>query len=176
MDVNLRNRRPTGRAAVDGAPAGRLIAMPQLNTPFIGVNGQVTIPWYQLLVDLFNFTQPTGLVAGTYLGITFNVYGQATAANLDGITIEDVILTGHPTAPTPPAFDNSTAIATTAFVHTAIHPAGVRAGQYLQWDGDKWASSELPPFITDAPSDGQLYGRRNGTWVVIDNQTERSEG
>ena len=55
-------------------------------------------------------------------------------------------LTGIPLAPTPPVTDDSTRIATTAFVMDAIDAAG----------------------LTPPPSDGQTYGFKNGAWVVLD--------
>jgi hypothetical protein len=50
--------------------------------------------------------------------------------------------TGDPKAPTPATADNDTSIATTAFV-------------------------KAQAYLTDAPSDGFTYGRKNGAWSTI---------
>lgn len=54
-------------------------------------------------------------------------------------------LTGIPLSTTPVVPDNSTRIATTAFVNAAINAAG----------------------LTPPPSDGQIYGFMDGGWVVL---------
>jgi hypothetical protein len=52
--------------------------------------------------------------------------------------------TGSPTAPTPPPDDNDTSIATTAYVQV-----------------------EIADRLTDAPSDGLVYGRKNALWSTV---------
>jgi hypothetical protein len=63
---------------------------------------------------------------GTYQGITVNAKGLVTsAANQNYAPLASPALSGTPTAPTPVSTDNSTTIATTAFVQSAIGTPGV---------------------------------------------------
>lgn len=110
------------------------------------------------------------LVPGTYLGFTINAYGQITAVTPGPITINspiinnptvnggtlsnmtlnngvwnnatinNVTINGTATAPTVATADNSTRLATTAYVKNQ-------------------------GYITDAPVDGLRYARQNGVWV-----------
>lgn len=110
------------------------------------------------------------LIPGTYLGFTINAYGQVTHVESSGITINspiinnptsnngtfnnptlnngvwnnatinNVTINGTATAPTQPTADNSTRLATTAYVKNQ-------------------------GYITDAPVDGLRYARQNGVWV-----------
>lgn len=113
----------TLRAASPTAEQFSLVTVPKLDSPFIQPDGTINIPWYQLIVNLYRLAQPTGVVPGTYLGITFNAFGQAVAAQASGVTIDTPHLT-NATANTPPANDNSDAIATTAFVHSQGYLTG----------------------------------------------------
>lgn len=40
------------------------------------------------------------------------------------------------------------------------------AGDTWQWDGVKWIAAGGGGGLSDAPSDGNWYSRRNGAWVV----------
>ena len=63
---------------------------------------------------------------GTYQGITVNAKGLVTsAANQNYAPLASPALSGTPTAPTPVSTDNSTTLATTAFVQSAIGTPGV---------------------------------------------------
>lgn len=65
---------------------------------------------------------------GTYQGITVNGKGLVTGAvNMNYAPLASPTFTGTPAAPTPTVGDNSTALATTAFVDTAIINAAVPA-------------------------------------------------
>jgi hypothetical protein len=113
-------------------------------------------------------TAPTPAVNdnSTKIATTAYVMGQASGANplMDGTAAPGVnaqwsrsdhvhptdttraplaspALTGTPTAPTPATADNSTNISTTAFVKNQ-------------------------GYLTDAPADGNTYGRKNNAWVV----------
>jgi hypothetical protein len=70
-----------------------------------------------------------------------------TSINLKA-DIASPTFTGDPKAPTPVASDNDTSIATTAFVKANI-------------------AALPPPGLSDAPSDGLTYGRKNATWATI---------
>lgn len=52
----------------------------------------------------------------------------------------------------------------------AVLPAGSSAGQVLKWNGTAWAAGTDDTGggggISDAPSDGTIYGRKNGGWVA----------
>jgi hypothetical protein len=69
-----------------------------------------------MMINLYRLAQPTGVTPGTAGGITVNAHGQVVATQASGATIDSPALSGTPTAPTPAANDNSTAIATTAWV------------------------------------------------------------
>lgn len=60
--------------------------------------------------------------------------------------LDSPAFTGLPLAPTPPAGNNTTRLATTAFVTGAIAAAG----------------------LTPPPSDGNFYAMKNGVWTIID--------
>ena len=63
---------------------------------------------------------------GTYQGITVNAKGLVTSAvNQSYATLASPAFTGTPTAPTPVSTDNSTTIATTAFVQSLTGMPGV---------------------------------------------------
>jgi hypothetical protein len=63
--------------------------------------------------------------------------------------LADPVFTGNPTAPTPAAADNDTSIATTAFVTSAL-------------------STAVGGKISEAPNDGQTYGRKSLGWAILD--------
>ena len=111
--------------------------------------------------------------AGTYRSVTTDAYGRVTAgtnpttfagygisdtsANLAAAISDETgtgslvfatspALAGTPTAPTAAAGTNTTQIATTAFVASAVSGSG---------------------FIPEAPNDGNYYLRQNGTWVNL---------
>jgi hypothetical protein len=65
--------------------------------------------------------------------------------------IDSPSFTGIPLAPTPPYPNNTTRIATTAYVTAAIAASG----------------GVSPP-----PSDGNIYGYKDGNWIVIDTATK----
>jgi hypothetical protein len=62
---------------------------------------------------------------GTFQGLTVNAKGLVTAAsNQNYATLASPAFTGVPTAPTPVSTDNSTTLATTAFVQSAVGTPG----------------------------------------------------
>src|SRR5215467_4433696 len=149
MQPFVRTPTPTGRvAALDaatlaaptadpttGSSLSALVALPRLNSPFVNpVDGSPAIPWTQFITNLWRLVQPTGIVAGTYAGITFNIFGQAITAQGSGATIDSPVLTGTPTSPTPPVTDNSNRIATTSFVVTFVGAQGFITGVMLEGD------------------------------------------
>lgn len=169
-----------GRVARQGQnvdPTSELMttAVPKLDSPFVLNNNQINIPWQQLIVNLWRLAQPTGVTPGTFAGITFNAFGQAVGATTGGATFENVTLTGTPTAPTPSENDNSNAIATTAWVRLQnyiteafVNAQGFATEQFVTSQGFATQSFVLGQgFITDAPHDGNIYARQNGSWVVV---------
>ena len=80
-------------------------------------------------------------------------------------------LTGAPTAPTATAGTNNTQIATTAFVTAAVEDAGgitdapSDGTTYGRKDAG-WVSISSGG-ISDAPSDGKYYGRKDGAWEQV---------
>ena len=63
---------------------------------------------------------------GTYQGITINGNGLVTGAvNQNYALLASPVFTGTPTAPTPVSTDNSTTVATTAFVQSLVGTPGV---------------------------------------------------
>lgn len=163
-----------------GSAAYALITVPKLDSPFIQPDGTIAIPWYQVIVNLYRLTQPTGVVPGTYLGLTINPFGQVVSAQVSGIIIDnpnivDANLTGSPTATTPAANDNSTAIATTQWVQeqgyateSFVNAQGFATEAWVNSQGfatEAWVNAQ--GFVHEAPLDGQRYVRQNGQWVVI---------
>ncbi len=51
----------------------------------------------------------------------------------------------------------------------AVLPAGSSAGQVLKWNGTAWVAGtdETGGGISHAPSDGKMYGSKNGSWQEI---------
>ena len=85
--------------------------------------------------------------------VTVDIHGRVT--NVDLIPLPQIDLSpyalldspafsGNPTAPTQPPTTNNARLATAAFVQQEIAARG---------------------FLTDAPSDGNTYGRKNGAWA-----------
>jgi hypothetical protein len=209
--MNSRLVGPDGRVAAPMPAAGNPnlpatqhqdhTGIPYLPSTYVNNAGATDIPWTQLTIQLYKFVQPTGVTPGTYAGLTIDASGRVVSAQTSGFTLDNPQLTGTPTAPTPPANDNSTRIATTAFVDTAIHSQGFitgvslagdvtgagasgiptevvalqghalsvaapPAGTVLYFTGTAWVPL-APPWLTDAPHDGNLYARQNGNWVRL---------
>lgn len=43
----------------------------------------------------------------------------------------------------------------------------VQLTEYLQWVADRLAYQQSSSGLGDAPSNGKLFGRKNGTWIEI---------
>lgn len=75
------------------------------------------------------------------------------------------VLTGNPQAPTPTAGDNTTSIATTAFVNTAITGAGIGSGQGTQVSSSYTIPGTLSPIVN-----GTVYSTSvnltSGIWIL----------
>ena len=75
------------------------------------------------------------------------------------------VLTGNPQAPTPTAGDNTTSIATTAFVNTAITGAGIGSGQGTQVSSTYTIPGFLSPIVN-----GTVYSTSvnltSGIWIL----------
>ena len=85
--------------------------------------------------------------------------------------INSPVFTGNPRAPTPATPDNDTPIATTAFVKAQgyitsapVTSVAGRTGAVTLSNTDISGLGSLA-VINDAPSDGTIYGRQNGSWV-----------
>ena len=83
--------------------------------------------------------------------VTVDDHGRVTNVVLVPITPTDLsayapldspAFVGNPTAPMRPAGDSNAGLATTG-----------------------WVQREIAPFLTDAPLDGNIYGRRDGEWI-----------
>ena len=192
MDLSLASRRqmmtPSGvQAAASGTtPASNgttsasnpslealPIAMLNLDSSLTQPGGQPQIPWQYLLINLYRLAQPTGVTPGTVNGLTVNANGQVvqtqtSGATINSPTIDSPTITGSPTTPTPAANDNSTAIANTQWVHQYVASQNFATETWVQQQNYATQSYvHSQGFITDAPADGNVYGRQNGAWVVV---------
>jgi hypothetical protein len=73
-------------------------------------------------------------------------------------TLASPTFTGDPKAPTPATSDNDTSIATTAFV---------KAQSYLTTSAAASTYQPIGSYLTDAPSDGSYYVRKDGAWEAL---------
>lgn len=181
IPVGRPGRLPQARAAPTVPNLESLpIAMLKLDSPaVIPGQGQPQIPWQYLFINLWRLAQPTGVTPGTANGITVNAHGQVINTQGSGASIDSPNLTGNPTSVTPPANDNSNAIATTAWVQGQNY-ATESFVTSQNFATEPWVQSFVASqgfatqawvhqqgYITDAPADGQRYVRQNGAWVVI---------
>lgn len=161
---------PSTRQPQNTAPTSELmtIGVPKLDSPIVLPTNQLAPPWQQVFVNLWRLAQPTGVTPGTFGGITVNANGQVVSATSSGVSFDNVTLTGTAHASTPPANDNSTAIATTAFVHTFVISQGYATETFVTSQGYVTAAFVTGQgYITDAPHDNNVYGRQNGQWVIV---------
>jgi hypothetical protein len=109
-------------------------------------------------------------------GITFwhgGISKQTVAYPGAEILFDNAALTGNPSAPTPATSDNSTSIATTAFVkaqgYLTSAPVTSVAGKVGVVTLDNTDISGLGSLavVNDAPSDGSQYARKNAAWDVV---------
>ena len=141
-------------------------------------NGNTVVDWTEEVLDIpnqYGYFNASGLFTGAGVatgGTTGQVLTKVSGTNYDTtwstpaadavtsvagrtgaivLTVADVSgaaplaspsLTGDPTAPTPATNDNDTSIATTAFV-------------------------KAQGYITDAPSDGSYYMRKDAAWDAV---------
>lgn len=150
------------------------IAMLKLDSPAVHPQqGQPQIPWQYLFINLWRLAQPTGVTPGTANGITVNAHGQVVNTQASGASIESPSLTGTPTSVTPPANDNSNAIATTAWVHNEGFLTG---NQNITVSGDVSGSGATAitatvvglqhrPLSSAAPAVGQALIWNGSSWV-----------
>lgn len=92
---------------------------------------------------------PLKIISGTEINTEFNAIQTAIATKAD---LASPSLAGNPTAPTQSAGNNSTRIATTAFVQTASQ-AAVPVGGIIMWSGA----------IANIPTNYQLCNGTGGT-------------
>lgn len=138
---------------------------------------------------------PTAGDNDTSIATTAFVTAAVAASNVGGpwAPLASPTFSGDPKAPTPATSDNDTSLATTAFVKaqgylTAV-PAGYAPIASPVFTGDPqaptpaladndtsipttaWVTAKLnalpPSGITDAPSDGFTYGRKNAAWTPV---------
>lgn len=113
------------------------------------------------------------LFKGTAISLVGHTHSQSDVTNLVSdlalkAPLASPALTGTPTVPTATAGTNTTQAASTAFVTTAVatKEPTITAGTTSQyWRGDKSWQTLPAPGISDAPSDGNYYARRNLAWV-----------
>lgn len=140
-----------------------------------------------------NPTAPTPAAADNDTSIPTTAWVQTEITNRGYATIASPVFTGNPQAPTPAVNDNDTSIATTAFVTaadtvlknyvdaadalkaplaspvftgnpTAPTPAG--ADNDTSVATTAFVQGAVANRLTDAPSDGVTYGRRNAAWFA----------
>lgn len=160
MDLSIENRQrlmtPSGRLQpLSAPPAASLeatipVAMLKLDSPLVQQpGGTPAFPWNQLLINLYRLAQPTGVTPGTAGGITVNAHGQVVSTQASGASIDSPALTGSPTAPTPASNDNSTAIATTAWVQgQGFLTTAADVTQVITVGGDATGSGDENAVIT----------------------------
>lgn len=181
--------RVAGRAA-GGSSEGISVGIPNLVSALTLNNNQINPQgWAQLIINLWRLAQPTGITPGTFAGITFNAFGQAVFASstqtggtidnatINSSTLNNTTLTGTAVAPTPAANDNSTTVATTAFVkaqgyatQSFVTGQGYATESFVTSQGfatESWVLSQ--GFVTEAPAapPGQAYARSAGSWILI---------
>ena len=105
---------------------------------------------------------PTPATADNDTSVATTAYVKANLVSY--APINSPVFTGIPVAPTPSPGDNDTSIATTEFVQTAIGTRPTDAPSDGNWYGRRnggWAD-----VTEEAPADGVSYGRKNGAWVA----------
>jgi hypothetical protein len=132
--------------------------------------GRANSAWSQVLpLAGGTLTGPLTLAADptTALGATTKQYSDTKAP------INSPALTGTPTAPTPTVDDNTTKIATTAYVigqassATPSMNGTVAVGTTTRWArGDHVHPSDTTK-LSDAPNDGNAYGRLSAAWAKV---------
>jgi hypothetical protein len=155
------------------------IALPKLDSPLVqSPAGPLAIPWQYLMINLFRLAQPTGAVPGTYGGITVNAHGQIVATQSSGASIDSPNLTGHPTTVTPPANDNSTAIANTEWVQAWVDSQNfIMSSRTITLTGDAAGAGQFGtvpntvvglrgrPISAAAPATGQGLVWNGSAWT-----------
>jgi hypothetical protein len=109
-------------------------------------------------------------------GITFpggGISKQTVAYPGAAILYDNAALTGNPTAPTQATSENSTRIATTAFVKAQgyltsapVTSVAGRTGAVTLSNTDISGLGSLA-VVNDAPSDGSQYARQDGAWSIV---------
>jgi len=169
------------------------MAMPKLESPFVDTDRTTDIPWYLMVVNLRKILQPqSGFTPGTYLGFTVNSYGQITAIQTSGITIESPIV-HNPTITNPtisngtwtnpttnggtfnsPTINTQTAnggafnnigVTNVAIAGSATAPTVATADNSANIATTAFVKAQ--GYIPEAPIDGARYARQNGVWVAF---------
>lgn len=182
----------SGQLTIAGTAGLRLTKAAGANNNLLIGATSGSIRWYVILGDS---AAETGSNAGSNFDI--NSYSDSSTLIGTQFSINRATgiasFTAIPTSPTPTAGDSSTNIATTAFVTSALATAGggvtisdtapasptpgklwfdsVGLQTYV-WYNDPTSSQWIPVInqgglLSDAPSDGNFYGRENGAWTVL---------
>ena len=129
-------------ASITGKPA---TFPPTLPIPWTDVSGKPATYPPTLPIDWVNVSnKPTTYSPSTHSHPQSEVTNLVTDLGLKA-PLASPNLTGIPVAPTPTTADNTTKIATTAFV-------------------------KAQGYLTGAPTDGNTYGRQSGAWVAVVDQ------
>lgn len=114
-----------------------------------------------------------GALSVEWDGITFSDGKQTSKFPGTATLFANAALTGNPSAPTPATSDNSTSIATTAFVkaqgYLTSAPVTSVAGKtgVVTLDYTDISGLGSMAVINDAPSNGSQYARKNAAWDVV---------
>ena len=146
-----------------------------LNNFSLGADRYTTVSWSQIsLCGGSGSTAKTMTIQGD--GITFwhgGISKQTVAYPGAEILFDNAALTGNPSAPTPATSDNSTSIATTAFVkaqgYLTSAPVTSVAGKtgVVTLDNTDISGLGSLAVVNDAPSNGSQYARKNAAWDVV---------
>jgi hypothetical protein len=146
-----------------------------LNNFSLGANWYTNVTWSGIqLSGGSGSSAKTMTIQGD--GITFwhgGISKQTVAYPGAEILFDNAALTGNPSAPTPATSDNSTRIATTAFVkaqgYLTSAPVTSVAGKtgVVTLDNTDISGLGTLAVVNDAPSDGSQYARKNAAWDVV---------
>lgn len=146
--------------AAQGAPIASpvFVGNPQAPTPDLASNDSsisTTAFVQQAIAAYINYVLTTQGLVNSFNGrVGAVVLTNADVVAAGAIAAEDAALTGVPTAPTPAPGDNSTAIATTAFVAAAV--TNIDLGDYAPINSPAFSGQPTAPTPPAAADDGRI--------------------